>query len=90
MFCIVFLFMEFYLKQGQKSSYFPRVVKITIPEPELLRLWTGKKYEVIRLRKIRQSKYKQRRGRAALPIAENGSEKQIPELICLLRKSKRK
>lgn len=32
-FCIVFLFMKFYLKQGQRNSYFPGVVKITIPEP---------------------------------------------------------
>ena len=79
--CVLYCFFiyEFYLKQGQRNSYFPRVVKITIPEPELLRFRIGKKYEVIRLRKIRQSKYKQRRGRATLPIAENGFAKQIPE-----------
>ncbi len=53
MFCIVFLFMEFYLIAGAEKQLFPRIVKITIPEPESLRLWTGKKYEVVRLRKIK-------------------------------------
>ena len=66
-----FLFMEFYLATGgRRNCCFSRVVKITIPEPELLRFRIGKKYEVIRLRKIRQSKYKQRRGRATLLIVE--------------------